>query len=560
MKKFTELNLYDGILKGIEKAGYTHCTPVQEQTFEYSLNERDVLVQSQTGTGKTAAFLISIFQIFHQNEKMKDRTALIIVPTRELAVQIEKEAMILNETIGYGIGSFYGGVGYTAQEKMLRENVRIIIGTPGRLIDLNQSGKLNFKNIGILVVDEADRLFDMGFYPDIRRMLKKMPPSTERVTLLLSATISGRVRTLAWEYMNNAAEVAIQPEQVTVEKISHELFHVAGKEKMSLLLGILKRDNPKNGIIFTNTKQAAYEVARRLEVNGIQCEYIIGDLPQAKRLRIIESVKSGKTAFLVATDVAARGLHINDLEIVIHYDLPQEAENYVHRSGRTARLGKSGKAVAMACEQYVYSLEDIEEFIHMKLPVSWADESLMLEDKSAGMRFRLEREQTGTRGRGERGERREGAGGRKPAVKAAYKHTPKSTEKAVQEIQTAEAATKKKKRRKKPGATAAVPAPAAQSRAHQAGSATAGTMKGKGAAAQHKAKQAPEKAKQQIAKTTRAPKKKHIQDRLDYYSQKYGETFKADPELIKKEEKAKKSPLDTVKKVVRRIFKRDKDV
>ncbi len=558
MKKFTEFNLYSDILKGIEKAGYVHCTPVQEQTFEYSLNERDVLVQSQTGTGKTAAFLISIFQIFHQNEKMKERTALIIVPTRELAVQIEKEAMILNANIGYGIGSFYGGVGYTAQEKMLRENVKIIIGTPGRLIDLNQSGKLDFKKIGILVVDEADRLFDMGFYPDIRRMLRKMPPSSERVTMLLSATISGRVRTLAWEYMNNAAEVAIEPEQVTVEKITHELYHVAGKEKMSLLLGILKRDNPKNGIIFTNTKQAAYEVAHRLEANGVQCEYIIGDLPQSKRLRIIESVKSGKTPFLVATDVAARGLHIDNLEIVIHYDLPQEAENYVHRSGRTARLGKSGKAVAMACEQYVYSLEDIEAFIHMKLPVSWADESMLLEDKSAGMRFRLEREQTGTRGRYERGEKRgrtekrDGTSHRKQAAPGKPAAKPTAGPVASEEV-------KKNKNRKKtgmPAATAAAVETNVQKRRH--GEVTA--AKAKPASKKH----APAAGKVLTSsgskgQTRRPARKKDIKDRLDYYSQKYGETFTADAGLIKKEQQKKKSPLAAVKNIVRRIFRRDTD-
>lgn len=387
--KFEELNLNKDLLNGIIDTGYIECMPVQEETLASTLKGRDVCVQSQTGTGKTAAFLITIFQLFIDDQALKGKKALIIVPTRELAVQIENEARQIGRRLKFSMGSFYGGVGYTEQEQMLVDKVDIIIGTPGRLLDFGEQRKLNFKDIGILIIDEADRLFDMGFLPDIRRMIKQMLPSTERKTMLFSATLNTRVRTLAWEYMNNPVEIEMNPEQITVDNIHQELYHVGKDEKMKLLLGILKKENPENALIFTNMKKTAHEVSKRLELNGYKCQYIMGDLPQSKRLKIIEGVKAGKIKFLVATEVAARGLHIDDLELVLNYDLPEDCENYVHRIGRTARAGKSGKAISLACEKYVYNLEAIEAFTKNKIPVSWADESLYVEDKSQGMHFSL---------------------------------------------------------------------------------------------------------------------------------------------------------------------------
>ncbi|MCX7787497.1 MAG: DEAD/DEAH box helicase [Spirochaetes bacterium] len=385
--KFTEFNLHPELQRAIDEAGFHECFPVQVETLKRTLAGKDVLVQSKTGTGKTAAFLITIFQHLSSTESFKGKKALIIVPTRELATQIEEEAKLLGKYLPFRIGSFYGGIGYTKQEALLREGVDIIIGTPGRLIDFSHQRKLDLHAIGILVIDEADRLFDMGFLPDLRKLLRRMGDSKNRLTMLLSATLSLRVSTLAWEYMNEAEEIVIDPEQVTVDTITQVVYHVGSSEKFSLLLGILQKHNPKSVIIFTNTKQAAEEVSKRLELNGYKSQYIIGDLPQRKRLRILDDLKSNRINILVATDVAARGLHIEDLDMVVNYDVPEDPENYVHRIGRTARVGKSGKAIMLACERYVFGLEAIEKFIGMKIPVESFDESLLLEDKSAGRKI-----------------------------------------------------------------------------------------------------------------------------------------------------------------------------
>ena len=383
---FEQLDLDDKLLRAIRDAGFTACTPVQEQTFTYSLIGADVAVQSQTGTGKTAAFLITIFQLFLEQRSLDDRIALIVAPTRELADQIEMDARQLAKYLDLPIASFYGGVGYEKQERALAEGVRVAIGTPGRLLDFAKQRKLDLRKVGILVIDEADRLFDMGFIPDLRRLIRQMPGRDERITMLYSATLSTRVKSLAWEYMKNPAEITITPERVTVDEISQELYHVPRERKLSLLLGLLERDRPRNALIFTNTKQAAFEVATRLQRNDLACEYIIGDLPQSKRQRLIDGLKAGELQYLVATDVAARGLHVEELDLVVNYDLPEYSENYVHRVGRTARAGRSGKAIALACEEYVLGLEGIEEFIRMRIPAVTANAELYAEDVSAGKR------------------------------------------------------------------------------------------------------------------------------------------------------------------------------
>jgi ATP-dependent RNA helicase RhlB len=390
--EFTELNLNKDLLKGIKGAGFIECTLVQEATFAQTLKKKDVCVQSQTGTGKTGAFLISIFQLLLEADTFKNKKTLIVAPTRELAVQIEKEAKLIGKYLHFSIGCFYGGVGYTEQEKMLLDGVDIIIGTPGRLIDFSEQDKINFREIGILIIDEADRLFDMGFLPDLQRIIVNMPSGADRITMLFSATLNARVRDLAWKYMNDPEEIEISPETLVVDKITQELYHVGKEDKVKLLLGIFNKEQPKNALIFTNMKRTAHELCRRLEVNGIQCQYIMGDLPQSKRLKIIEKVKSGKIKFLVATEVAARGLHIDDLDLVINYDIPEDCENYVHRIGRTARAGKSGKAISLACEKYVYGLDAIESFTKFKIPVVQAGDDMYLEDKSAGMHFYLKKD------------------------------------------------------------------------------------------------------------------------------------------------------------------------
>ncbi|MFP4508813.1 MAG: DEAD/DEAH box helicase [Spirochaetaceae bacterium] len=389
-------------MAGISDAGFTEPTPVQVQTFSHTLAGRDVTVQSQTGTGKTAAFLISIFELLTQNNRYKGSKALVVAPTRELAVQIDAEAQLLGVHTGLKTGCFYGGVGYGKQEEEIARGVDIIIGTPGRLLDFCRSGKLDFMTVRICVIDEADRLFDMGFYPDIQEIMRKMVDRTERTTMLFSATLSTKVLNIAWKYMNDPVEVEIEPEQITVDRIEQSVYHVARDEKLRLLLGVLQTFKPRNALIFTNTKAKAEEVSKRLSINGYSSRFIMGDLPQSKRLRIIEDIKSGKNQFVVATDVAARGIHIDDLELVVNYDVPEDPESYVHRIGRTARAGLAGKAITLACEQYVFGLEAIEELIGKKIPLERFEPDMLGEDRSAGMNVRHDRNRESGRRSGDR--------------------------------------------------------------------------------------------------------------------------------------------------------------
>jgi len=389
--KFEEYNFTEDVIKGIKAAQYTECMPVQEKVFQHSLTGSNVAVQSQTGSGKTAAFLLTILNAFTLNQDKKRIKSIIIVPTRELAVQIKDDAELLSKGMeDIRIGCFFGGVGYPKQEKMLKDGVDIIIGTPGRLLDFQKSNKIDYRMFDIAVIDEADRMFDMGFYPDIRQMMSRMRPAKERQTMLFSATLNNRARNLAWEFMHEPIEIEIESENITVEEIRQELYHISKNEKFDLLLFLLGKYNPESALIFTNTKVRVVEIAKRLKINGYNVQFLMGDLPQNKRLQVIERMKAGEIKFLVATDVAARGLHVDDLQMVINYDIPEDFENYVHRIGRTARAGKSGLAITMACEQFVYGLEAIQDFISMQIPVAWVnDEELAsVKDKSAGLHFR----------------------------------------------------------------------------------------------------------------------------------------------------------------------------
>jgi ATP-dependent RNA helicase RhlB len=549
--KFSELNLNENLMKGIDEAGFTECLPVQERTYEHTLKGRDVMVQSQTGSGKTAAFLVSIYQLFSKENYDKPKRALIIAPTRELAVQIEDEAKILGAHLPFRTGCFYGGVGYERQERLLQRGVDIIIGTPGRLIDFNQSRRLTFNDIGILIIDEADRLFDMGFLPDIRRMVKKMPDASHRQTMLFSATLTSRVRALAMEYMNDPVEVEVAPEHVTVDTVTQELYHVGRDEKLSLLLGLLRKENPSSALIFTNMKSSAIRVAQRLKHNGFGCEYIIGDLPQQKRLAIINAMKAGKIRFLVATDVAARGLHINDLDLVVNYDLPADPEAYVHRIGRTARAGKKGKAITLVCERYVYGLEAIESLVNTKIPVAWADESEYAEDKSKGLRFHEEKWGHGTDKRAERGgkprraerqqrpgtprrdERPRPAGRPVPADKSRHIERPKSAEKLLAQQRPAAAAA--------PGETA--------KRTRKRGKRTPQHERDTLRSLPHAAASRPHGETKQPLKGP--DRKQPVENRIDYYRKKYGEDFSA-PAAPKKRKRTK------IMDAIRGIFSRKK--
>lgn len=387
---FSEFSLHEDLLKGIAAAGYVTCTPVQEQVLKTSLSGDDLYVQSQTGTGKTAAYLVPTIQELIANPENSGKKALILVPTRELAVQVEEEAKNLVSATKLSAFSFYGGVGYSKQVEALQKGVDFIIGTPGRIIDLKKGGQLDLSAVAFLVIDEADRMFDMGFYPDLREILKFIPNPESRQTMLFSATLNTYVKNLAWEYTRDAKEITIEAENITVDEIDQELIHVSSDKKLPLLLGILGRENPASILIFCNTKRGAEVLGKRLKLNGYQSEFLIGDMQQSKRLEVMNRFKEGKVSMLVATDVAARGIDVDDLAMVVNYDLPIEPENYVHRIGRTARAGKSGKAYTFCSEKDVYDLPAIERYIDKKIPSVVCADDMLSEDKSKGVYIKLD--------------------------------------------------------------------------------------------------------------------------------------------------------------------------
>ena len=383
-KRFDTLELPEPLLKALNDAGFEYCTPIQEQTLPISLSGWDVAGQAQTGTGKTAAFLVTVITRLLM---LSDRdphlpSALIIAPTRELSHQIVEEARTLCRHTDLKIAEVVGGVDYKRQAQLLQRGVDIIICTPGRIIDYYKQGVFKTEAIKILVIDEADRLFDLGFTKDMRYLLRKLPLYDKRQSMLFSATLSYRVMELTYEYMNLPEFISVTPQTITVEGIDQQLFHVGTEKKLELLLGLLKREEWNRMLIFVNTKVGVDWLTRKLKGNGWPAERITGDLPQRKRFRLMEQFKNGKIKILVATDVASRGIHVEDISHVINYDLPQDSENYVHRIGRTARAGKTGKAFALVCEDYVYHLEPLEEMLGYKIPVVWPGNDWYVADKS----------------------------------------------------------------------------------------------------------------------------------------------------------------------------------
>ena len=378
---FSSLPIHAAIQEALEDNRLTHTTPIQEKTLPLTLSGHDVMGLAQTGTGKTAAFLISLYHYLLTNPvhpKAKGPWAIVLAPTRELAVQIKKDADQIGAYTGLNSLAIYGGVSMEHQRNLLENApIDIIIGTPGRIIDLYKQKVIRLKNIEVCVLDEADRMFDLGFIDDVRYLLRQMPPAHERLNLLFSATMAQKVQELAYEYFNAPETVSIESEHATADNITQILYHTARHEKTPLLIGLLNRDKPARSMIFLNTKRDLERLSIVLEANGYPNAALSGDIPQKKREKIIKDFQSGAVNIVVATDVAARGLHIPDITHVFNYDLPQVAEDYVHRIGRTARAGASGTAISFACEEYVYSLPEIEHYIHNKLPVTPLDEDLL---------------------------------------------------------------------------------------------------------------------------------------------------------------------------------------
>jgi ATP-dependent RNA helicase RhlB len=380
---FESLALPAAVMQGIREAGFVTATPIQEATLPLALRGKDVAGQSQTGTGKTAAFLIAAFTRLSREPTRPGRPAnaprvLIIAPTRELVVQIEADARLLGRHVPFRILSAYGGIDYAKQREALHEGCDVLVGTPGRLIDYLKQRVWSPRHVEVLVVDEADRMFDMGFIADLRFLLRRLPTPERRQSFLFSATLSFRVLELTWEFMNNPAQVSITPQQKTVEKVEQTLYHVGREEKLPLLLGLLRREGGERILIFSNTREEARRLEDRLGRNGWPARALTGDLEQRKRLKILGDFKQGRLAVLVATDVASRGLHIEAVSHVVNWDLPEDPEDYLHRIGRTARAGASGKAVSLVDEVSALRIETIEKFLNQKIHVAWPDDDLFI--------------------------------------------------------------------------------------------------------------------------------------------------------------------------------------
>jgi ATP-dependent RNA helicase RhlB len=380
---FDSFDLHPSLIAGLHAAGFTRCTPIQALTLPHALQGRDIAGQAQTGTGKTAAFLVAAMQRLLTKPAMAERgptdpRAVIVAPTRELAIQIEKDFQHIGRGTGLKSALIYGGVDYDKQRDILRAGVDIIIATPGRLIDYFKQHVFSFKAVEVFVLDEADRMFDLGFIKDVRFLMRRLPERDQRQCLLFSATLSHRVLELAYENMNEAEQLTVETENVTADRVRQVMYFPASEEKIPLLIGLLSKSEAKRSMIFVNMKVAAEKVARRLERQGFLVGMLSGDVPQKKRQSLLGKFQRGEIEILIATDVAARGLHIPDVSHVYNYDLPQDAEDYVHRIGRTARLGAEGDAISFACDMYAQSLPDIETYIGQKIPTMAIDPALLV--------------------------------------------------------------------------------------------------------------------------------------------------------------------------------------
>jgi ATP-dependent RNA helicase RhlB len=437
---FDSFDLHPTLAEGLRAIGFTRLTPIQALTLPETLAGHDIAGQAQTGTGKTAAFLVTLMQRLltrpaRADRRIQDPRAVILAPTRELAMQIHKDAAALGAHTGLKIALVYGGVDYDKQRAQFAEGVDVLIGTPGRLIDYFKQHVYALRSVEVMVLDEADRMFDLGFIKDIRFVMRRLPPPAERQGLLFSATLSHRVLELAYEHMNEPKTLKVETDTVTTARVKQVVYFPATDEKLPLLIGLLARMDPERSIVFVNTKAAAEQVHARLEKHGYPAAILSGDVPQQKRQTLLARFQKGELAMLVATDVAARGLHIPDVSHVFNYDLPFEAEDYVHRIGRTARFGASGDAISFACERYAMGLPDVEAFIGQRIPVAQITPELLADVPPLRIQRQRKPEDRGGRGpagRGGPGGRsgggggggRRGGGGRGPKPESQGNATP----------------------------------------------------------------------------------------------------------------------------------------
>lgn len=389
--RFSDFALSPTIQTALQQMGLEYCTPIQALSLPYALQGKDIAGQAQTGTGKTIAFLTALFQHLQQSPTAKHHlSALILAPTRELAVQIYHDAQYFSQTTGLTLGLAYGGDGYDKQLQALKAGVNILIGTTGRVIDYVKQNVISLHQIQCVVLDEADRMFDLGFIRDIRYLLRHCPPPSRRLTMLFSATLSFKVRELAFEDMNNPQYIEIEPSHKTADTVKEELFYPSNHDKMPLLLTLIEEEWPERCIIFANTKHQCEKITQYLLADGHRAGLLTGDVAQNKRFQLLEQFTQGQLDILVATDVAARGLHIPQVTHVFNYDLPDDYEDYVHRIGRTGRAGETGSSISFACENYAINLPAIEQYIGHHIPVSQYDPSALLplpQIKRSGKRY-----------------------------------------------------------------------------------------------------------------------------------------------------------------------------
>ena len=366
---FTDLNLIDPIAKAIQEQGYTNPTPIQERSIPEILKGRDFLGCAQTGTGKTAAFSIPILQNLAQKDLRNNKNikALILTPTRELAIQIEENIKAYGKHLPLKHLVIFGGVKQGNQEAALRKGVDILVATPGRLLDFVAQGIISLKNLEIFVLDEADRMLDMGFVHDVKRIIKLLPP--KRQTLFFSATMPAEIQKLADSILNNPVKVEVTPVSSTAETIKQSVYFVEREDKLNLLTHILKNDISDSVLVFARTKHGADKIARKLQKDNITTEAIHGNKSQNARQNALTNFKSGKTRVLVATDIAARGIDIDELKYVVNFELSDVSETYVHRIGRTGRAGAEGTSISFVDSLDLLNLKNTEKLIGMKIPI-----------------------------------------------------------------------------------------------------------------------------------------------------------------------------------------------
>ncbi len=380
--RFHDLGLPDRIMHAIADLDFKYCTPVQAEVLVKTLKGQDATGQAQTGTGKTAAFLITILNYLLRNPIRDKRPpgtprALILAPTRELVIQIAADAEKLAKYLRVGIQAVYGGMDYKKQKRNLQRRVDIVVATPGRLLDFHGQHDIHLSKIEILVLDEADRMLDMGFYPDMKKIERRTPPKAKRQTLLFSATIPDEVKRISSNWTKDPVNVEIEPEQIAVKTVEQVVYITTTDEKFDLLFNIVRKEDVSKAIIFVNRRTEAKRLSAKISTMGYACKELSGDVDQKKRLRTLKEFKEGKLQMIVATDVAGRGIHIDGISHVFNFNLPSDPEDYVHRIGRTGRAGHEGKSISFACEDDGFYIPAIEEFIGCSLHVEYPDESLL---------------------------------------------------------------------------------------------------------------------------------------------------------------------------------------